>query len=261
MRRRHPDKEIENTLRFAEENGWVVLPGGGHAWGRMRCPARDEACRCGIYCLTSIWSTPRNTGNHARFLRRVVANCVFRQRVDDHSSAAMEPVMEYEFTLHFRLARPGLLDDAEIDRLFEAGCDDATVGLGMPGQAAVAFCRAADDARSAVESAIAAVQRALPDAELVEVAPDLGGLSDVAELVDVTRQNLRRLMLHHAGQFPAPTHAGSTLLWNMAAVLQWLQEHGGYVLRPGLLETTQVAWATNAALQARRMKRVQRGAR
>lgn len=33
--------------------------------------------------MASIWSTPRNPGNHARRLRRVVDNCVFRESSDD----------------------------------------------------------------------------------------------------------------------------------------------------------------------------------
>ncbi len=41
----------------------------------MYCPGNDVECRCGEFCITSIWSTPKNPGNHARALRRVVNNC------------------------------------------------------------------------------------------------------------------------------------------------------------------------------------------
>jgi hypothetical protein len=41
----------------------------------MYCPYNDEECRCGEFCVVSIWSTPRNAGNHARALKRVVDNC------------------------------------------------------------------------------------------------------------------------------------------------------------------------------------------
>jgi predicted DNA-binding transcriptional regulator AlpA len=169
--------------------------------------------------------------------------------------------MEYHFTLHFRLSTAGPLGDAEMDRLYEAGCDDATVGLGNPGHVSLAFSREAASALRAVQEASAQVASALPDAELTEAAPDLGGLSDVAELVEVSRQNLRKLMLTHPTDFPAPTHAGSTLLWNMAEVLHWLQERGGYALAPGLLETTRATWATNADIHRVRMRRLQRAAR
>lgn len=74
-RARHPSKEIEAALRFAERRGWHIEVGGSHAWGRMLCPANDPACRCGEFCITSIWSTPRNTSNHANQLRRIVEKC------------------------------------------------------------------------------------------------------------------------------------------------------------------------------------------
>lgn len=261
MRRRHPDKEIENALQFAELNGWRVVPGGSHAWGRMYCPARNDTCRCGAFCITSIWSTPRNAGGHSRLLRRVVLNCSFGHSVEDHPPRDTEATMEYQFTLHFRIGHAAELTDADLDRLFEAGCDDATVGLGHPGQVALAFCREATSALEAIHEAATQVRSALPTAELTEASPDLGGLSDVAELVEVSRQNLRKLMLAYPTDFPAPTHAGSTLLWNMAEVLHWLETAGGYSLTPGLLETTRATWATNTEIHRARMRRLQRAAR
>jgi hypothetical protein len=261
MRRRHPDREIENALQFAELNGWRVVPGGSHAWGRMYCPTLSDTCRCGAFCITSVWSTPRNAGGHSRFLRRVVLNCSFGHSIEDVSPRDAEATMEYQFTLHFRLSHSAELYDADLDRLFEAGCDDATVGLGHPGQVALAFCREATSALEAVHEAATQVRSALPTAELTEATPDLGGLSDIAELVAVSRQNLRKLMLNHPTDFPAPTHAGSTLLWNMAEVLQWLEQAGGYSIAPGLLETTRATWTTNTEIHRARMRRLQRAAR
>lgn len=76
MRRRpHPDKEIEEALQHAEAEGWRIETGGGHAWGRIFCPYNSSDCRCGDFCIASVWSTPRSGGNHARALRRVVDNC------------------------------------------------------------------------------------------------------------------------------------------------------------------------------------------
>jgi len=54
IRPTHPKKEIEETLRYAEWQGWRVDVGGSHAWGRAYCPYNDEACRCGEFCITSI---------------------------------------------------------------------------------------------------------------------------------------------------------------------------------------------------------------
>ncbi|WP_139657484.1 hypothetical protein [Pseudomonas shirazica] len=71
----HARKEDEQALRHAESKGWRVVVGGGHCWGKMYCPWNDAHCRCGEFCITSIWSTPRSPGNLARQLRRVVDNC------------------------------------------------------------------------------------------------------------------------------------------------------------------------------------------
>ena len=74
-RKTHPKREIETALKYAEALGWRVEVGGGHAWGKIYCPYNDSECRCGEFCITSIWSTPRNAENHARQIRRVVDHC------------------------------------------------------------------------------------------------------------------------------------------------------------------------------------------
>src|ERR1700730_13886265 len=80
-RARHPKKEVEDAIRHAEENGWRVEVGGSHAWGRLYCPYNDTDCRCGEFCISSIWSTPKNPGNHARQVKRVVDNCTTRRQI------------------------------------------------------------------------------------------------------------------------------------------------------------------------------------
>lgn len=78
MRRaKHPKKEVEQALEYAEGQGWRVEAGGSHAWGRMYCPYNRRECRRGKHCIVSVWSTPRSAGNHARVLLRGVDNCVF----------------------------------------------------------------------------------------------------------------------------------------------------------------------------------------
>ncbi|NNE61476.1 MAG: hypothetical protein HKN35_11310 [Woeseia sp.] len=74
-RTRHPKKAVEQAIRYAESNGWSVQVGGSHAWGKLYCPYAQDSCRCGTFCFTSIASTPRNAGNHAKQIRRVVDNC------------------------------------------------------------------------------------------------------------------------------------------------------------------------------------------
>lgn len=77
-RKAHPKKEVESALQYAESKGWRVEVGASHAWGRMYCPQNSRDCRCGEFCITSIWSTPKNPANHAKQLRRVVDKCIAR---------------------------------------------------------------------------------------------------------------------------------------------------------------------------------------
>jgi hypothetical protein len=76
-RKRHPDPTIETALVHAEANGWRIVrsQARAHCWGRMYCPANDKDCRCGEFCITSIWSTPRDPVKHARQIGRVVDGC------------------------------------------------------------------------------------------------------------------------------------------------------------------------------------------
>lgn len=69
-RSRHPDKDIEKALAYAEDLGWIVTQGGSHAWGRMKCPFQGRQG-----CQTSVHSTPRVPFNHARHLTRIVDTC------------------------------------------------------------------------------------------------------------------------------------------------------------------------------------------
>jgi hypothetical protein len=162
--------------------------------------------------------------------------------------------MEYDFVLKFKLAEGSADADDLVERLGEAGCDDAVVGIGQPGRIALSFMREADSAQQAIISALENVKRAIPAAELIEASPDLAGLTDIAELVGVTRQNMRKLMLTHAKAFPAPIHDGSTALWHLAPVLDWLRVQAGYEIESRLLETSRMAMQINVAKESHRLE-------
>ncbi|MDN5872113.1 MAG: DNA-binding protein [Nitrococcus sp.] len=163
--------------------------------------------------------------------------------------------MEYTFTLKYRLAEHDSDRDTLVERLGEAGCDDALVGIGQSGRLALEFTRDAAAAEAAVRSALADVQRAVPTARLVEAAPDFVGLTDVAEIVGVSRQNMRKLMLTHPESFPAPVHEGSVSIWHLADVLEWLQGRGSYALAQEILEVAQVTMQVNVAKERWRVTR------
>ncbi|AZL72533.1 DNA-binding protein [Pseudomonas sichuanensis] len=154
--------------------------------------------------------------------------------------------MEYEFTLKYQL-----VDDEEMDalleRLAEAGCDDALVGIGQPGRLSLEFVRESSSAEEAIESALRDVRSAVPGARLIEATPDLVGLTDVAQIVGVSRQNMRKLMLAHMHSFPAPMHEGSTSLWHLADVLAWLQARGSYDIGQQMLDLARVAMTVNVS--------------
>lgn len=161
--------------------------------------------------------------------------------------------MEYTFTLKYQLAEHDSDPDALVERLGETGCNDALVGIGQPGRLALEFTREAKSAQAAVRSALADAKRAIPSARLVEAAPDFVGLTDVAEVIGVSRQNMRKLMLAHRGSFPAPVHEGSASIWHLAEVLVWLEGKGRYTLDRSLLETARATLEVNSAREARRL--------
>ena len=162
--------------------------------------------------------------------------------------------MEYDFVLKFKLAEDSADANDLVERLGEAGCDDAVVGIGQPGRIALNFTREADSAQQAIISALEDVKRAVPDAELIEASPDLAGLTDIAELVGVTRQNMRKLMLTHAKTFPAPIHEGSAALWHLAPVLEWLGTRAGYAIEQHLPEVSRIAMQINVAKESHRLE-------
>jgi predicted DNA-binding transcriptional regulator AlpA len=161
--------------------------------------------------------------------------------------------MEFEFGMKFRIGAEGTDPTELVERLGEAGCDDAVIGTGQPGRIALEFSREARSVKDAIVSALRDVKKAIPDAELIEVTPDFVGLTDVAELVGVSRQNMRKLMLAHPTTFPAPVHEGSASVWHLAHVLQWLAERGDYTIKKPLLDVATVAMQINLVKEAREL--------
>lgn len=162
--------------------------------------------------------------------------------------------MEYEFTLKYQLAADDCDLDEIVERLAEAGCDDATVGIGQPGRIALVFVREDSSAFGALMSALEDVKSAVPSARLVEAAPDFVGLTDVADVAGVSRQNMRKLMLSHAADFPIPVHEGNPSVWHLWDVLAWLSTRGGYDIKTHVLEVAKSAKQVNLAKEARELE-------
>ena len=143
---------------------------------------------------------------------------------------------EYEFTLKFGLKETAENPEVYIEKLGAEGCDDALIGIGQNGRVALNFTRASSSAYDAVYSALRDVKRAIPDASLIEATPDFVGLTDVANILGFTRQNLRKLMLSSGAEFPTPVHEGKPAIWHLAKVLVWLKERKKYRIEDTLIE-------------------------
>lgn len=156
-------------------------------------------------------------------------------------------VKTYEFELKFRL--PGASRDAElfVERLAEAGCTDALVGIGQSGRIAFHFTRDANSAFEAVLSAVKNIKKAIPEAALIEAAPDLVGLSDIANILGYSRQSIRKLMMNNLVSFPAPIHEGKTMLWHLSSILTWVKESDRYEIDEQLLDVASTNMQLNIA--------------
>jgi hypothetical protein len=87
--------------------------------------------------------------------------------------------MEYELKLNFELdAKDADHDELVVlaQRLGDAGCTDALVGLSLSGKLELEFIRQAGSAEDAFLSAMADVRRAVPGARLVGAGLDFAPL-------------------------------------------------------------------------------------
>ncbi len=100
---------------------------------------------------------------------------------------------EFDFTLVYDISNiiKPLNEIAEI--LYMSGCEDAIIGIGRAGQVAINFTRESSNALEAVTSAQNNVTSVLPQAKLIEATPDIVGLTDIAEILKCSRQNIRKI--------------------------------------------------------------------
>ncbi len=159
---------------------------------------------------------------------------------------------------HFTLIvnGPDLQDDAYIDMLFEAGCDDGTVGR-ADGIQYIDFDREAPSFDEAILSAVTDVER-VAGAEVVRVADaGLVSMTDIATRIGRTRESVRLLVTgaRGPGGFPPPVTdpRGRYRLWRWSDVANWLTTQLGEVTLP----EDRAATTLNASLELRRQWRKQ----
>lgn len=162
---------------------------------------------------------------------------------------------DFSFVLNFALPAGQEDPAALVDALFEAGCDDATVGVGQVGTIGLDFTRSAESAEAALRSAIQDVGAAIPGATLVQAGPDLVGLSDMAEIFGFTRQNMRKYAVGKSS-FPAPAHIGEPSLWHLAEIVAWLRANTSVQPRDDVFEVAKAAAKINFETEQRRVRRI-----
>jgi hypothetical protein len=78
-RPRHPKKEVEAAVAYAEDKNWSWRQ-MGH-WGRLFCPQADrDGCQVGVN------GTPRNAEDHARQIKRAVDRCPHQKEPEDEDA-------------------------------------------------------------------------------------------------------------------------------------------------------------------------------
>jgi predicted DNA-binding transcriptional regulator AlpA len=162
-------------------------------------------------------------------------------------------MQEYEFTLKFKLPDPGTDADMYVDALYESGCDDAIIGVGLRGLIGLDFIRQALSAYEAIFSAIEDVRKAIPQAELMEASPDFVGITDIAKLIGCSRQNIQKLLSKTNSSFPLAVYGGSQSVWHLSEILTWLIESKNYNIDQSLLDIAKTTRNLNFIKDSRKL--------
>lgn len=134
----------------------------------------------------------------------------------------------YEFTLV--LANIHDFDEQLVNRIFEVGCDDASL-LTRNGVVYLDFDREAASFSEAVWSAIRQVESiAQPKIRVDSIQPDdLVTVSEIARRIQKSREYVRLLINGErgTGNFPLPISGMSqkSMIWSWLRVSQWLFKH------------------------------------
>jgi hypothetical protein len=165
----------------------------------------------------------------------------------------------YEFMLSFTLPHRDDEPEHYLDALYEAGCDDASVGVGRHGMIGLDFTRQAESAEAALGSAIRDVCQAIPGATLVQAGPDLVGLTDMAAIFGFSRQNMRKYATGQAATreaFPPPTVSGDPSLWHLAEIAAWLRQNTNIRPSADLCAVAKATAKINFEVERQRLEKI-----
>jgi hypothetical protein len=147
---RHPNKHVQAAVKYAQGLGWTLAMSRGHAWGLLRCPLRTQ----GMSDIGLVYSAdPRKSRQRYKTSRRALS-----ERLNQMDTANKKETASYQFTLI--LAGIKDLTPDVTDALYEAGFDDALVGMAS----GIAYIdvnhRQAESLERAVREAICDVEKA-----------------------------------------------------------------------------------------------------
>jgi len=162
--------------------------------------------------------------------------------------------MKYDFTL----VLSGISDfsDEQIDALYEAGCDDATVSQRY-GRVFITFTRESGSFVDAVASAISDVHKANIGASVQRVDDcNLVTQAEIARRIDRSRQLIRQYISGERGpgSFPPPicNITEGQPLWYWCEVAYWLSENN--LIREDENRAAQELAAINSILELQHLK-------
>lgn len=156
---------------------------------------------------------------------------------------------------NFTLTLSGVTYETEglEDALSESGCDDALI-CAYGRCVYLEFDREADSLDYAIASAIDNVESAGIGATVTSVDSALVGLSDIAEITEMSRQAIAMLKdgTRGNGDFPCPIQRikGQSPLWDWADVAEWLAENGRIKAGSELAANARTLSKWNLALRA-----------
>ncbi|MGE3999293.1 MAG: helix-turn-helix domain-containing protein [Planctomycetaceae bacterium] len=161
---------------------------------------------------------------------------------------------EFDFTLV--LSGLSAADRDAEEKLFNSGCDDATLSF-RSGRPFVTFTRAAASLKDAILSAIEDVKKAGFDVLRVDVC-DLVTQSDIARRIGLSRQRVNQYILGLRGPLGFPPPACNITdnhpLWYWCEVAHWLYQND--MIREDVLNEALEVAVINSVLGMKYHKRL-----
>lgn len=166
---------------------------------------------------------------------------------------------EYDFTLV--LTGIDSVSDAEVNALYGAGCDDATVSV-RSGRVYITFSRTASSLKDAIMSAIADVTSANIGAEVLRIdSCNLVTQAEIARRSGRSRQVINQYILgtRGPGSFPPPACniCDDAPLWYWCEVSYWLWENN--MVKEDVVREAEQLDMINSVLELRHQRKSRPG--